>query len=408
MKDIRNNSTLKKSALSFVLLMGIVSLFSDMTHEGARSIYGAYLGLAGVSAATLGFVTGFGEFFGYSFRLITGYIADKTKSYWFICIIGYAINMICIPLIALIPENGWKYACVLIIIERMGKAIRYPAKNTLVSFAGKQIGGGKAFAIQEFLDQIGAFSGPLLLFIVMLLSRGSDQFLVYRICFAVLLVPAILTMFFLIRAKQKFPNPEHFETAPQEHTPFKANRSFFLYMIAISLFAFGFLDFPLITLHVSKLSIIEAEYLPLLYAGAMLVDAFAALIWGWLYDKYGVKVLMYSMALSAFFTIFVFLFHSLWLIAFGILLWGIGMGAQETILKSTVSSLIPAKNRATGFGVFETSFGIFWFLGSWGLGALYDFSIIWMVVVSLTTQLLAIPFIYRLCKKVSSTLEISF
>ena len=127
------NNTTKRKAYSFILIMGIVSLFSDMTHEGARSIYGVYLHIAGASATVIGFVTGFGEFIGYSFRLLTGYIADKYKNYWTMSIVGYAINMLAIPALALIPENGWLYACGLIIIERAGKAIRQPAKNTLVS-----------------------------------------------------------------------------------------------------------------------------------------------------------------------------------------------------------------------------------------------------------------------------------
>lgn len=105
--------------------------------------------MAGASAATVGFVTGIGELIGYSFRLLTGYVADNR--YWSLCIIGYVINMLSINLlIALISEDGWKYACALIILERVGKAIRQPSKNTLVSFAANQVGEGKTFAIQNF------------------------------------------------------------------------------------------------------------------------------------------------------------------------------------------------------------------------------------------------------------------
>ncbi|MFA6813411.1 MAG: MFS transporter, partial [Bacteroidaceae bacterium] len=157
--NIKNKKTLKP-ALIFILIMGIVSMLSDMTHEGARSIYGAYLSLAGASAATIGFVTGFGEFIGYSFRIITGPITDRTKKYWTMTIIGYSINMLAIPALALVSKDGWIIACILIVAERIGKAIRQPAKNTLVSFAASQIGEGKSFAIVEFLDQIGAFLGP--------------------------------------------------------------------------------------------------------------------------------------------------------------------------------------------------------------------------------------------------------
>ncbi|MDD4759869.1 MAG: MFS transporter [Bacteroidaceae bacterium] len=388
-----------KVALSFVILMGVVSLFSDMTHEGARSIYGAYLKLAGVSAATIGFIMGFGELIGYSLRLVTGYFTDKKRNYWTMSIIGYAINMVAIPLLALIPENGWKWACLLIIMERFGKAIRQPSKNTLVSFASAQVGEGKAFALQEFMDQIGAFCGPVFLFVILLFRKGSDDlFSTYRICFGALIIPAFFTLYFLLKAKHKFPHPENFEISIEEKQKLKMNSRFIVYIIAISLFAFGFIDFPIITMHVAKLSIVPDSFLPLLYAGAMLVDAVSALIFGWAYDKYGIKVLIVSNFLSAFFAPFVFLSHSIGFIIVGITLWGIGMGAQETILKSAVTSLVPKENRSTGFGIFETSFGVCWFLGSWMLGILYDTSISLMVLVSIVSQLVSIPLLFAITK----------
>lgn len=278
------NNKYMKPALAFVFMMGIVSLFSDMTHEGARSIYGAYLSLAGASAATIGFVSGFGELIGYSFRLFTGIIADRSKRYWGLTFIGYAINMTAIPALALIPKDGWKYACALIILERVGKAIRQPSKNTLVSFAASQIGAGKGFAIQEFLDQIGAFLGPVILFVVLLLKKGATDFSAFSLCFAVLGIPAALTLLSLYFAKRKFPNPENFETKTDDKRRLSLQPSFIYYIVGISLLALGFADFPLITMHISRESLVSNDALPLLYAVAMLVDAFSALFFGWLYD----------------------------------------------------------------------------------------------------------------------------
>lgn len=181
-------------AITFITLMGIVSLFSDMTHEGARSILGEYLNLAGASAATIGFVSGIGELCGYSLRLISGFIADKTKKYWTFVITGYVIQVLAIPALALVSEHGWIWACGLVILERIGKAIKKPAKNTLVSFAASEIGTGKGFAYQEFLDQLGAFLGPVLLFVIALVKGTDDLFTTYRISFAILLVPAMITI----------------------------------------------------------------------------------------------------------------------------------------------------------------------------------------------------------------------
>ena len=161
---MKDNKRRVSDALWFIALMGVVSLFSDMTHEGARSILGNYLNLAGASAATIGFVSGFGELCGYSLRILSGYLADKTKKYWTLVIAGYVLQVLAIPALALVPQNGWAVACGLVILERIGKAIKKPAKNTLVSFAAGEVGTGKGFAFQEFLDQLGAFIGPVLLF----------------------------------------------------------------------------------------------------------------------------------------------------------------------------------------------------------------------------------------------------
>lgn len=391
-------------AMLFIIFFGIVSLFSDMTHEGASSIRGAYFTILGASAGVIGFVSGFGELIGYSMRYVFGKIADKRKNYWFMAILGYVIDVLAVPALALVGENGWIAAAILLIIQRMGKAIKKPSKDTIMSFAASQEGVGKSFGIQELLDQIGAFLGPVLLYLVMLFKTTGTTFEIYSTCFAVLAIPGAITLIMLFITKFKFPNPEKFEPEPKEFVPFKMKKSFKLYILGISLFAFGFVDYSLVIMHISRnftflagnmaktSSIINTGTIPLIYAGAMLVDAIAALIFGYMYDKKGVKVLVLSTLISAPFSIFVFLGKSVPTVIFGVVLWGIGMGAQESILKAAVTTMVPKSSRATGYGIFECSFGIFWFLGSWLLGCLYDVSILLMVCVSVVAQLIAIPF----------------
>lgn len=379
-------------AFAFLTLMGIVSLFSDMTHEGARSILGEYLNLTGASAATIGFVSGVGELCGYSLRLLSGFVADRTKKYWALVIAGYALQVLAIPALALIPENGWVLACGLVILERIGKAIKKPAKNTLVSFAASETGVGKGFAYQEFLDQLGAFLGPVILFVITLLLGTEKLFSTYRMCFLILGIPALITLGLVLFSRYRYPHPETFEQTEEKKEAFRFRKSFVFYMIAISLFAFGFADFTLITLHAAKTQAFPDSTLSLLYAAAMAVDAFAALFFGWLFDRIGLKALILSTLCSAFFACFVFLTGNPVLIGIGIVLWGVGMGAQESIMKAAVSSIIPRTHRSAGFGIFETGFGVAWFLGSWLLGALYDVRPLYLVLVSVAVQLLAVPF----------------
>ena len=398
-------------AMLFILMFGVVSLFSDMTHEGASSIRGAYLDLLGASAGVIGFISGLGELIGYSMRYVFGKWVDKTKQYWSMTVAGYILDVLAVPALALVGEHGWIAACVLLVIQRMGKAIKKPAKDTIMSFAASQEGVGKSFGIQEVLDQIGAFLGPVLLYLVMLFRTEGTAFEIYAACFAVLAIPGAITILLLLLTRRKFPNPEQFEPTPKEYVPFRLKKEFLLYIGGISLFAFGFIDYSIILMHVSRTytelaaglaetsALVSSGTLPLLYAGAMLVDAVAALFFGMLFDKKGIRALVWSTLLSAPFAFFVFGAHSVPMLLLGIALWGIGMGAQESILKAAVTSMVPKTSRATGYGIFECSFGVFWFLGSWLLGVLYDVSLPAMIAVSVTAQLAAIPLYIAAAKR---------
>ncbi len=404
-------------AMLFILLFGVVSLFSDMTHEGASSIRGAYLSLLGASAGAIGFASGLGEMVGYSMRYVFGRLTDRTRQYWPMTILGYVLDVLAVPALALVGEHGWVAACGLLIVQRMGKAIKKPAKDTIMSFAASQEGVGKSFGIQEVLDQIGAFLGPVLLYLVMLFQTEGSVFHRYAVCFAVTAIPGAITLILLLVTKRKFPNPERFEPEPKEYVPFKMKREFILYIAGISLFAFGFIDYSLIIMHVSNTyaaaspdltsglaetsSLVTTGTLPLLYAGAMLVDAVAALVFGFFYDKKGVRVLAVSTLISAPFALLIFGGKSVPALLIGIALWGIGMGAQESILKAAVSTMVPKTSRATGYGIFECSFGVFWFLGSWLLGVLYDISIPAMIAVSTAAQLASIPLYLAAAKRMN-------
>ena len=381
-------------AMLFILLFGIVSMFSDMTKESAESIRGAFLSLMGASAATIGLVSGLGELVGYSLRFVSGKFADRTRKYWPIVIVGYCLELVTIPALAFVGENGWVAACILLVVQKFGKAIKKPAKDTIISFAASREGAGKAFGLQELLDQFGAVLGPLLLYVIMLFKTDGSTFERYSFCFLALAVPAVLTLALLVVTRLHFPNPEQFEPDAKEYVPLKVGSKFVLYIIGISLFAFGFLDYSLVAMHVNRIcaDIVPAGALPLLYSAAMLVDAVAALLFGYLYDRWGMKVLVASALVAAPFSFLVFLGHSAPALLAGVVMWGIGMGAQESILKAAVTDMTPNSARATGFGAFSLAFGLAWFLGSWCLGALYDINLLLMASVSAACQLLAIPF----------------
>ncbi len=372
---------LQRRAVTFVVLMGVVSLLADMVYEGGRSIAGPYLALLGASGTVVGLAAGFGELIGYGLRLLFGYLSDRTRRYWAFTIAGYALTALAVPALAL--AGSWQLAVVFLTVERISKALRSPAKDTLLAYATSSIGHGKGFGLHEVLDQVGAVAAPLLLAAV--IAWQGD----YRLAFAVLIIPGILSIVALLMARARFPQPENLAG----HTPTLATRGFtggfWLYLAAVGLIAAGFADFPLIAFHLQRTAVLPSAWIPALYALAMAVDTLAAFLFGLLFDRVGFRALTLAALLSAGFAPLAFS-GSGSLVLLGMVLWGIGMGAQESILRAGVAGMVVPERRGTAYGLFNTGYGLFWFAGSAVLGLLYDVSLPTLMVVSVGLQLTAV------------------
>jgi MFS family permease len=378
------NSAAKKLALRFVLIIGVVQLFADMTYEGARGIVGPFLGSLGASATIVGFTAGLGELMGYAFRSVTGYLADKTHKYWLFIFTGYLVNMLAVPALAL--AGNWPMAAALVVAERMGRAIRKPSTDALLSHAGSRIGHGWAFGLNEFLDQTGATIGPLLMALILYCHGG------YHKAFAVLLVPALLCLGAVAVARIRYPRPHELETRQPTKLQTKGfSKIYWFYVVAGALVAAGFADFSLIAFHFQKTGSVTQSLVPVFYSVAMVTSALAALIFGKLLDHLGRPVVLLAFFLGAGFAPCVFL-GGFGFALTGMILWGVGMGAQDSLLKAMLSGVVPADKRSTAFGVFDTVFGVAWFAGSAGMGWLYDQSITGLIVFSVLLQLAALPF----------------
>lgn len=378
------------SPFRFVILLGIVSLFSDFTYEGARSINGVYLGFLGASAAVVGVVSGLGELLGYSLRILSGFLSDKTQKYWLFTIFGYFINLLAVPLLAI--ACNWKVAVLLLILERIGKAIRTPSRDVMLSYAGSQLGSGWAFGLHEAMDQIGATMGPIFVTIVLLINGN------FRLGYAFLAIPALIALLTLIFARFSYPEPKEM-IKKDKKIEFKGfNKSFYLYLGSVCFIAAGFVDFPLIAYHFQEKGVLLSNLIPLFYALAMVSDAFSALFFGKLFDKFGLSAMLVGLLFSLFFSPLVFLFS--WQIALvGMVFWGIGMGIQESILRAQISKLIVPEKRGSAFGIFNTLYGFSWFLGSATMGILYSHSVLYLVLFSFCSQIFAAFIILFLIKK---------
>ena len=269
-----------RTALFFVVLFGFLSLFSDMTYEGARSITGPYLRILGASATAVGIVAGLGELIGNVVRLGSGFIADTTRRYWVLAILGYAVNLLVVPFIAL--AGSWPVAACLIVIERFGKAIRKPSGDTMLSFAREKVGSGWTYGLQEAMDKVGAVSGPVI--VAGILYFRNDN---YRLGFAVLGIPAIVALAIVFVTRFLYPDPSNLEVKKLTVQSRGFDRHYWLYLLAVGFVAMGYADWALVAYHFQAKKLFADAAVPLLYALAMGVDAVSAIVFGRLYDRIG-------------------------------------------------------------------------------------------------------------------------
>jgi MFS family permease len=382
----------KRTAYQFILMMGVVSLFGDIAYEGARGGTGPFLYTLGASAAMVGLVAGLGEFLGYALRLLTGHWADRTGRYWIFVFIGYGL-ILAIPLLAL--AGIWQVAAFFIIAERLGKAIRAPSRDCMLSYATKQVGRGWGFAIHEAMDQIGAVIGPLALGAVLFFGGG------YRWGFAILGVPALLTLAVLVSAHRKVPAPEEMERSYPLSSPPDSRRlpqAFWLYTIFAFLSVAGFANFQLIAYHLAAQSIVPQAQIPLLYALAMGVDAIVALIIGKAYDRIGLVSLLVLPLLTIPIP-FLGFSGSYALAVCGVVLWGAVMGIQETIMRAAIADLTPMARRGLAYGIFNTAYGAAWFAGGLVIGILYERSIGLVIAFAVAMQVISLPIVFLMARK---------
>jgi len=401
--SLEKNSMMRSRAFSLIILFGLVSLFGDIAYEGARSVNGPYLKLLAVNAVTLGLITGIGEFLGYALRLVSGYLSDKTKSYWFLTFLGYGL-LVSVPLLSMV--GIWQVAAIFIICERIGKAIRSPARDTILSQASSQVGTGFGFGLHEAMDQIGAVAGPLI-FMVFFTLIGKDNIGIsaYQKGYSLLWVPFLLVILCLFISYRKVPHPAALEKASAISD--KLSRIFWLYALFTFVTTLGFSSFILLAFHFKSANILPDAQIPLYYAVAMGIDAAAALSVGKLYDVMknrrnnrhaGLNLLIIIPCMTLLTPLFAFSQNRI-LVIIGVLCWGIVMGIHETIMRSAIADITSLKKRGTGYGIFNTTYGLAIFLGSVLLGFLYDHSIAFVITAIISIECLALIIFFYMRKE---------
>ena len=363
-----------RRAFLLVLMFGVISLFSNMDYQASRSLNGSFLGELGASAIIVGLITGLAEFLGFSLRLLTGFLMDKSRAYWGFTFVGYSM-LVVVPLMAL--ADTWELAAVLIILERISKAVRVPAKDTILSMAARRIGTGYGFGIQKTLDQMGGISGPLVMSLVLSGVIG-DNFLglnSYKMAYSLLWIPFVLMCIATVITYKIVPKPEKLEeelhsenkgkslnrdkpTYSQNTKGKNLSQDFWIYSIFTALASMGFINFTLLGYHANATHLLSDSAIPFYYALAMAGGGVAAFFTGKIYDKLGFSVMYVVPILSIPLPFLGFLGDSPLLLIVAIFLFGVSLGIQETIAKAAVADLTPLKNRGLGYGVFNAINGV--------------------------------------------------
>ncbi|OOP60933.1 hypothetical protein BMF89_14955 [Arthrobacter sp. SRS-W-1-2016] len=384
-------------AWSFVLAFGTVSLLADFVYEGARSITGPLLASLGATGLLVGVVTGAGEAAALVLRLVSGPLADRTRRFWALTIGGYALTLATVPFLGLTGVL-W-VVCALVIAERVGKAVRSPAKDTMLSHATAVTGRGRGFAVHEAMDQFGAVIGPLTVAGMLALTGGQ-----YGPSLAVLALPGTAALGLLAWLRTKVPHPLDYETPPAPATAQAAAAggpagrrlppAFWMYAAFTAMTMAGFGTFGVLSFHLVEHRVLSPAAVPLLYAAVMGIDAVTALATGWMYDRFGPRSLAALPLLAATVPVLAFT-DSVPLAVTGALVWGAALGIQESTLRATVADLVPPARRATAYGIFAAVIGVATLIGGTLAGALYDVSITALIAVAAVVQAAALALLFR-------------
>jgi MFS family permease len=379
----------------------VVSLAADMVYEGARSVTGPLLASLGASAVLVGLVSGAGEAMALLLRLVSGSWADRSGRYWTLTFAGYALTAICVPALAITPfvaGAGLALACVLILGERVGKAVRSPAKTALLARAAAGVGLGRGFGVHQALDQVGGVAGPLLVAAIIAAAGAIWP------AMAVLIIPGVVALLVLVRIRRNMGNPvvSAEDVAPREMTAERKRpeallaslhgrlpRAFWLFAAASAATTAGLVSFAVIGYHLAQDHVVPMAAVPLIYAAAMGAAAFAALGSGWLFDRTRGRVLLGLPLLVAAVPVLAFASSPLIAIA-GVLLWGAAGGVLDSSIKALVAALVPTARLATAYGVFAAVQGAAAIGGGAMAGALYERSLPLLIAAVAASQVVAL------------------
>lgn len=383
-----------RKAYFAVFLMGIVSMLGDIVYESGRGIAPDYLYFLGASAFIVGLTSGVGELVGYGMRLVSGPLADLSHTYWLFIFLGYGL-IISIPLMGF--SNSIWLVSILVILERLGKALRSPSRDAVVSVVSKGMGSGKAFGLHEFIDQLGAIVGPAFLGFIMLRTLNNFSFS-FKTLFPFYLLMMIVLYLTYNRIKSTVEEVRRQGITSEG----KLGRSYWTYSVAVLLNTIGLMPIALILYNGAR--ILESNeqlwFVPFLYVIVQLVDAPMALVSGYFYDRIGLKLLVVPFTLS----VLPFLFQFIVGLS-GVILacvsYGLVLGMQESTYRAAISDIVPLGRRGSAYGFFNVLLGVGTFISGVTFGYMLDTSLssTVMLIFVIVSQIAAIILLWNSTKE---------
>ena len=345
-----------------VLVLGIVSLFADMSTEMVYPLIPLFLVNAlGATFIDVGLIEGVAESAASILKIVSGYLSDRFGKRKSLVYAGYAIAAIAKPLLAF--TTAWQQVLAIRFLDRFGKGIRSSARDAIISDS-KSLGAGRSFGFQRSLDTLGAVIGPLI-------AVALFGILSYKGLFLLAFIPGILaTALVVFFVKETAAGPRSKQLYKVSFRSLDAN--FRTFLLGLGIFFIGNSSDAFLFLRAQNLGV-PTLVVPLLYLFMNVIYAVSAFPFGIVSDRIGRKAVL-LMGLVIFFIVYLgFAFASSALVIWVLFpLYGLYYGLTEGVSRALVSDLAPPHLKATAFGTYYFVVGVVAFPASLIAGALWQ------------------------------------
>jgi len=357
-----------------VLVLGVVSLLTDMSSEMIYPILPLFLTAIGATGLVIGLIEGAAETTASLLKVASGWYSDKFDRRKPFVLGGYGASAAVKPAL-IVAAMPWQVLGIRI-TERIGKGIRSAPRDALIADSTAPDRMGKAFGFHKAMDSTGAVIGPIIALIILAYAASMEQLAAYRLIFIFATLPAFAGVLVVLAVKDKE------ATGRVRRGRFAAEfrslgRDFWLVILVVMTFYVGEISYAFFILQSQESGMSDVTTI-LLYVLFNIVFVVVSMPFGSLSDRIGRKpVIAASFLLFALTSVVMAMADSLLLLAIGFSLFGVYKGSSEGVLKAHVVDIAPANLRGSALGAFHAAVGLVMLPGGIVAGLLWDSSGAW-------------------------------